>query len=139
MTNLDDAIDSSQKEIRLREIKAPISAKPDQKKSWNLRIPLLVVAAVVAALQWQTFNAWIFGVPEDTVQADIVTLLNNSDQKVQNIYTATGEIPAELPADMPSWLLGYKKTLAGYKIDTEVDGVIVELERDGDNVIIGRH
>ena len=138
MTDLDDAIDSSQQEIKVREAKRPGNRKPDQKKRWNLKIPILVLAAAVVALQWNTLNLWIFGVPEETVQADIVSLLKNSDQKVQDIYSATGEVPIELPAEMPSWLLGYKKTLAGYKINTEVDGVIVELEREGDKVVIDR-
>jgi hypothetical protein len=138
MTDLDDAIDSSKQEIKVREAKAPGNRKPDQKKRWNLKIPILVLAAVVVALQWNTLNLWIFGLPEETVQADIVSLLKNSDQKVQDIYSATGELPGELPAEMPSWLLGYKKTLAGYKINTEVDGVVVELEREGNKVLIDR-
>jgi len=138
MTDLDDVIKSSQNEIGNREALTPINNKPDQKNRWNLKIPVLVLAAVVTVLQWNTMKLWIFGVPEDTVQADIINLLENSDQKVQGIYTATGEIPTVLPAEMPSWLLGYKKTLAGYKINTEVDGVVVELERSGDSITIER-
>ena len=80
----------------------------------------------------------MFGVPEDTAQADVVNLLENSDKQVQDIYFATGEVPAELAAEMPSWLLGYKITLAGYKISTEIDGVVVELERNGESVSINR-
>ena len=80
----------------------------------------------------------MFGVPEDTVQADIVTLLKSTDQKLQQIESTTGSLPTSLPPDTPTWLVSYKKTLAGYKIDTQIDGVHVELERRGSKVTINR-
>ncbi len=138
MTDLDDIISDSQKEIEVRDSKAPHKFKPDYKSQRNFKIPVLILAAVVVFLQWNTISLWIFGIPEGTIQSDIINLLENSDQKVQQIVTATGEVPELLPSEMPSWLLGYKKTLAGYEINAEIDGVVVGLERRGDSVTITR-
>jgi len=138
MTDLDNVIQSAQHEIDDDGSKRRPRTKPDHARRINYRPFLLIVSVVVVLFQWNTLQSWIFGVPEGTIQADIIALLKNSDEKVQGVYAATGEIPTVLPEEMPTWLLGYKKTLAGYKIDAEIDGVLVELERDGDSVTINR-
>lgn len=135
MTDLDDSIDQVHDEIESMSNRRG-RAKPDQKRRQNIPLIILAVGAAMFLTQLGNLTTWIFGVPEGTIQADIVTLLEHTDQKLQDIEATTGELPTVLPPETPSWLVGYKKTLAGYKIDTEIKGVKVELERRNGEVII---
>ena len=136
MSELDQSINDAEKELHDMQSRTH-SKTPNRKKKLNITVLMLVVSIVVISYQLSALSEWMFGLPEDTVQSDIMKLLGNADEQMQAV-SADGQYPETLPGNMPKWLLGYKKTLAGYKIDTKIDGVSMQLVRDGDNVTIQR-
>jgi hypothetical protein len=49
---------------------------------------LLVGIAPVSFLVFDTLSSWIFGIPDETIQGDVITLLRYTDDKLQRDYTA---------------------------------------------------
>lgn len=134
MSDLEDAIaavsrDESQTKNNIHATKRPYGL-------WIGR-GLLALVAVLAVMQLHTLIGWITGVPDEAIQSDIVTLLKATDQRLQQ-YDET-DYPDKLPADSPHWLIGYKKTLAGYQMNAAVDGVAAELTRSGAEVSIRQY
>lgn len=128
MSRLERALHNAEREID----KVP-TTKPSAK---NVRVSgrLVLLAAVAATtfLVFDTLASWLFGVPDETVQADVIKLLQYTDSKLQRDYAATGSYPLQLPADAPSQLVTFKRTLAGYKLDARIHDIHVLLERNGD-------
>ena len=136
MSELDQSIDDAKRELDDLHSRT-FNSKPDNKRKRKLTLPVLAVSVLVILYQVSQLSTWMFGLPEDTVQSDIMKLLGNADEQMQ-MTSVGGEYPEVLSGNMPTWLLGYKKTLSGYKIDTKIDGVSMQLVREGDEVSIRR-
>jgi hypothetical protein len=132
VSTLDRVIEQAESEIgdapRLKSARAP-------KRS--MAVFSKVVVGLLLVCLYLTFNelsSWVFGVPDETVQADIIELLEFADDKLQRDYGVMGRYPLQLPADAPTTLVGFKRTLAGYKLDAQIVDLHIELERDGQSV-----
>ena len=137
MSELDSSIDAVKQEEHTLQNKH-VRVKADIKQRKNPYLILLILLTVIALVEMNSILPWIFDIPEETIQADIIKLLKSTDGTLQNYRSTTGTYPDTLPADSPKWLIGYKKTLAGYKINTKIDDVLIELERRDEEVIVTR-
>lgn len=135
MSELDKTINDVDQDVSRVNTKAVSQKKGKESRSrFNPIVGLLVILAALVLYQVYSLSNWAFGVPEDSVQADIIALLESTDERLQKYDDEDGAYPDALPAEMPRWLIGYKKTLAGYKISAEIDGVAVELTRKNGEV-----
>ncbi len=137
MSELDRSISDVESDIQqLHSSKKKV--RVDQKRSINWSIPVVILVSIILVSQLDSLTHWVFGIPEETIQADIIVLLESADKKIQASGDDSGGYPEKLPSDLPRWLIGYKKTLAGYKINTKIEDVEMELIRRGTTVEINR-
>ena len=132
MSTLDRVIKQAESEIG----DAP-RLKPERAPKRSMAVLSKIVFGLLFVSIYLAFNqlsSWIFVVPEETVQADIIELLEFTDDKLQRDYGVMGRYPVQLPADAPAALVGFKRTLAGYKLDAQIVDLHIELERDGQSV-----
>ena len=135
MSDLEKSIQQAQRDLQRT---GPVAVKKN--RQW--RIPVLPIVLIITALlawnQMSLLRVWIFGVPDEQVAADLQNLLERADEKLVRVHDLEGSYPTALPSDTPTWLLGYKTTLSGYKLSAKVDDVRIELERSGAHTQIRR-
>lgn len=102
----------------------------------NTKSLLLAVVTISVFIQMDELSRWIFGLPDDAVKSDIVELLEHADEKLKADFEHTGRYPETLPASTPTWLIGYKKNLAGYQLSAQINDVSASLNRQGASVTI---
>ncbi|MCB1694308.1 MAG: hypothetical protein KDI19_16160 [Pseudomonadales bacterium] len=137
MSELDDAIKGVESENRV------LSEHLREQSSGNAkRVPIRLLAGVVVLVfglhQLYSLRTWMFGVSEETVQGDITSLLERTDDSLRRARQETGDYPQRLPPTVPAWLVSYMPSTEGYTLSASVDGVVVELRRAGDRVTIER-
>ena len=108
--------------------------KPERAPKRSMAVLSKIVFGLLFVSIYLAFNqlsSWIFVVLDEAVQADIIELLESTDDKLQLDYTVMGRYPLLLRADAPTTLVGFKRTLAGYKLDAQIVDLHIELERAG--------
>jgi len=135
-SELDNSIEAVERDIKHYDSR-PQKSKSDQPTRKRALVPVLVICGIIVAYQVNLVTQWVFGVPDEKVQADVQQLLRNTDAHVQAVY-GSSNYPDTLPADTPDWLINYKKTLSGYKLASSIDDVSIELERVGTEVRLKR-
>ncbi|MDG1204858.1 MAG: hypothetical protein P8N51_05755 [Pseudomonadales bacterium] len=134
---LDASIKTAASEIDTLDRGQKKSNKKNRPKSKiNAKSALVVVVAVSVFIQMDELSRWLFGLPDEAVKSDIVELLEHTDQKLQDGFQHTGRYPETLPASTPTWLVGYKRNLAGYQLSAKINDVSASLERQGSSVTI---
>ncbi|MFT7685265.1 MAG: hypothetical protein ACI9FB_000608 [Candidatus Azotimanducaceae bacterium] len=128
MSSLEQALKNANQELE----KSPVARNRKRNNPLGVKPVILIGVAFLTFLSFNNLSSWIFGVPDETIQADIITLLKYTDDKLQRNYSVNGDYPITLPNDTPSRIVSFKRTLAGYKLDAQIHDVHVLLERRGD-------
>jgi len=133
MVDIDRAIREAEEDVSHLQV-----SKANTTKRFPVTSVLLLLLAGVVYVLMDEVSGWIFGLPEETVQADVVKLLHYTDGKIQRSSLGDQTYPLILPDDTSSQIVNYKRTLAGYKLDAKIHDVHMMLVRQGETVRVSR-